>query len=69
MIGDTTADVRAAKRAGAYAVAVLSGFGVRGELEKAGADLVLPRAELLLEHLNLASAPRQDPLPAIGDAD
>jgi len=69
MVGDTTADVRAAKRAGAYAIAVLSGFGVRGELEKAGADLILPRAALLLEHLNLANAPRQDPLPAIGDAD
>ena len=52
MVGDTTADIRAAKRAGAFAVAVLSGFGVRNELEKAGADLVLPRAELLLDHLS-----------------
>lgn len=53
MVGDTTADVKAAKRAGAFAVAVLSGFGVRRELERAGADLVLSRAELLLEHLTL----------------
>lgn len=52
MVGDTTADIRAAKRAGAFAVAVLSGFGVQNELERAGADLVLPRAELLLNHLD-----------------
>jgi phosphoglycolate phosphatase-like HAD superfamily hydrolase len=53
MVGDTTADVKAAKRAGALAVAVLSGFGVQAELERAGADLVLPRAELLLDYLEL----------------
>jgi len=57
MVGDTTADIRAAKRAGAFAVAVLSGFGLRAELEKAGADLVLPRAELLLNHLDLRARP------------
>jgi phosphoglycolate phosphatase-like HAD superfamily hydrolase len=34
-------DVRSARRAGAKAVAVLCGFGERGELERAGADLVL----------------------------
>jgi len=53
MVGDTTADVKAAKRAGAFAVAVLSGFGLHAELERAGADLVLPRAELLLDYLDL----------------
>ena len=51
MVGDTTMDVRAAKRAGAVAVAVLSGFGERRELERAGADLVLDRAEQLLAYL------------------
>ncbi len=42
MVGDTTVDVRAARRAGAWAVAVLCGFGEREELERAGAHLVLP---------------------------
>ncbi len=41
MVGDTTADVRSARAAGAWAVAVLSGFGEREELEKAGAHMVL----------------------------
>ncbi len=42
MVGDTTVDIRAARRAGAWAVAVLCGFGERPELERAGAHLVLP---------------------------
>lgn len=42
MVGDTTVDVRAARRAGAWAVAVLCGFGQREELERAGAQLILP---------------------------
>jgi N-acetyl-D-muramate 6-phosphate phosphatase len=41
MIGDTTVDILAAKRAGAQAVGVLCGFGERAELERCGADLVL----------------------------
>jgi HAD superfamily hydrolase (TIGR01509 family) len=41
MVGDTTVDVRSARRAGAKAVAVTCGFGERGELERAGADVVL----------------------------
>ncbi len=40
MVGDTTVDVKAAKRAGAWSVGVLCGFGEREELEKAGAHLV-----------------------------
>jgi len=40
MVGDTTVDVRSARRAGAWAVAVLCGFGERNELERAGAHLV-----------------------------
>ena len=51
MIGDTTMDVRAARRAGAFAVAVLSGFGSRKELTRAGADLILDKAVDLLAHL------------------
>jgi len=41
MVGDTTADVRSARAAGARAVATLSGFGERDELERAGAHMVL----------------------------
>ncbi len=41
MVGDTVADVRSARAAGAWAVATLSGFGERDELERAGAHLVL----------------------------
>jgi HAD superfamily hydrolase (TIGR01509 family) len=51
MIGDTTMDIRSARRAGAFAVGVLSGFGEREELERAGAHLILDRAEQLLEYL------------------
>jgi len=51
MVGDTTMDVRAARRAGAYAVAVLSGFGSRRELERAKPHLLLNTAVELLEHL------------------
>jgi N-acetyl-D-muramate 6-phosphate phosphatase len=41
MIGDTTADIRAGKAAGAQTVGVLCGFGQEKELIRAGADLVL----------------------------
>ena len=41
MVGDTTVDVRAARRAGAWAVAVLCGFGERKELERSGAHVIL----------------------------
>lgn len=41
MVGDTTVDVKAARRARAWAVGVLCGFGERGELERAGAHVVL----------------------------
>ncbi|MCI0397644.1 MAG: HAD family hydrolase [Chloroflexi bacterium] len=41
MVGDTTVDVKAARRAGAWAAAVLCGFGERRELEQAGAHVIL----------------------------
>ena len=41
MVGDTTVDVHAARRAGAWSVGVLCGFGQRAELARAGAHLVL----------------------------
>jgi len=48
MVGDTTMDVRAARRAGAVAVGVLSGFAMRDELQRAGAHLILDNAADLL---------------------
>ncbi|HDQ71670.1 MAG TPA: HAD family hydrolase [Chloroflexi bacterium] len=41
MVGDTTVDVKSARRAGAWAIAVLCGFGGRAELERAGALWIL----------------------------
>lgn len=51
MVGDTTVDVRAARRAGAWAVAVLCGFGEREELERAGAHVILEHTAQLLSLL------------------
>jgi len=57
MVGDTTVDIRAAKAAGAQVVGVLSGFGQRGELERAGADLILDRpADLIAVLAPVSSA-------------
>ena len=47
MVGDTTVDVRSARRAGAWAVAVLCGFGEREELERAGAHVILEHTSQL----------------------
>ncbi len=41
MIGDTTVDIIAGRRAGAQTVGVLSGFGEKDELIDKGADLIL----------------------------
>jgi HAD superfamily hydrolase (TIGR01549 family) len=49
MVGDTTVDILAARSAGARSVAVLSGFGEKDELKRAGADLVLRSASELRE--------------------
>jgi HAD superfamily hydrolase (TIGR01509 family) len=50
MIGDTTVDIRCGKAAGAQTVGVLCGFGQEDELNRAGADIILPStADLLLE--------------------
>jgi len=50
-VGDTTVDVRSARAAGAWVAAVLSGFGTRDELERAGAHLVLDSVAQLAEVL------------------
>jgi phosphoglycolate phosphatase-like HAD superfamily hydrolase len=57
MVGDTTADVRSARAAGALAVATLSGFGERDELEKAGAHVVLVSVAHLEQILPLDNLP------------
>ncbi len=41
MIGDTTVDILAGKRAGAQTIGLLCGFGTEKELRKAGADLIV----------------------------
>ncbi len=47
MVGDTTVDVKSARRAGAWAVAVLCGFGERKELERTGAHAILEHTSQL----------------------
>jgi N-acetyl-D-muramate 6-phosphate phosphatase len=47
MIGDTTVDILAGKRAGAQTIGLLCGFGTEGELRKAGADLIVRDLEEL----------------------
>jgi HAD superfamily hydrolase (TIGR01509 family) len=47
MVGDTTVDIKSARRAGAWAVAVLCGFGEREELEQAGAHVILAHTSQL----------------------
>ena len=51
MVGDTTVDMHAARAAGAWALAVLCGFGERDELQSAGAHAVLPHITNILEVL------------------
>ena len=53
MIGDTTVDIRAGKSAGAQTVGVLCGFGTEEELQRAGADLILPSPLDVLLYLGL----------------
>jgi len=61
MVGDTTVDILAARRAGAIAVGVLSGFGERDELWRAGAHLVLGSAIELLSYLPSGECARSTP--------
>ncbi|PIE79515.1 MAG: hypothetical protein CSA11_11835 [Chloroflexi bacterium] len=49
LVGDTTMDVLAARRAGAWSVAVLCGFGERPELEHHGAHLILDSTDEIKE--------------------
>ena len=49
MVGDTTVDIKAARRAGALSAGVLCGFGEQGELKKAGAHIILSTTADLLQ--------------------
>ncbi|MGQ9598016.1 MAG: AI-2E family transporter [Anaerolineae bacterium] len=51
MVGDTTADIKAARMARAYAAGVLCGFGTEDELKRAGADLILKTTSELKDWL------------------
>jgi HAD superfamily hydrolase (TIGR01509 family) len=55
MVGDTPVDTVSARRAGAWAVGVLCGFGEEDELYRAGAHLVLPSTADLLPWVDEAS--------------
>jgi HAD superfamily hydrolase (TIGR01509 family) len=49
MVGDTTADIWAARSAGARSAGVVCGFGDQDELERAGADIILETTGALKE--------------------
>lgn len=51
MVGDTTVDIRAGRRAGAWTCGILSGYGERVELERAGAHIILDHISMLDEIL------------------
>ncbi len=53
MVGDTTVDILAGKRAGMQTVGVLCGFGTERELKKAGADVILESTADLIALLKL----------------
>jgi phosphoglycolate phosphatase len=51
LVGDTTADIYAARSAGARSAGVLCGLGTEAELERAGADLILPTTSDLINRM------------------
>jgi N-acetyl-D-muramate 6-phosphate phosphatase len=51
MVGDTTVDIRAGRKAGAQTVGVLCGFGEENELRQRGADLILSSTAELVQVL------------------
>ncbi len=54
VIGDAVWDVKAAKEAGVFSIALLSGGFGEGELREAGADLVFETPQDVLDHLDKA---------------
>jgi phosphoglycolate phosphatase len=57
VVGDTTVDVQAGKRAGALTVGVLCGFGERPEMARLGPDLLLETTAELSANLPSAEPP------------
>ncbi|MCB8980280.1 MAG: HAD family hydrolase [Ardenticatenaceae bacterium] len=51
MVGDTSVDMHSARRAGAWRIGVLCGFGRERELRHAGANLILPSTADLATYL------------------
>jgi len=51
MVGDTSVDMHSARRAGAWRIGVLCGFGREAELRRAGAQAILPSTADLTEFL------------------
>lgn len=51
MVGDTSVDMHSARRAGAWRIGVLCGFGREPELRRAGAQAILPSTADLTELL------------------
>jgi N-acetyl-D-muramate 6-phosphate phosphatase len=47
MVGDTTVDMRAGRRAGAWTCGVLCGYGERLELQNAGAHIILDNTAMI----------------------
>src|SRR5688572_24471532 len=47
MVGDTTVDIKAGRRAGAWTCGVLCGYGERRELEQSGAHFILDNTAML----------------------
>lgn len=51
MVGDTSVDIKAGRRAGAFTAGVLCGFGTRNELQRAGAHVILDNTFDLLQFI------------------
>ena len=51
MVGDHPLDIQLGKEAGAFTIGVLSGHSTQDKLSGAGADLILPDAVSLLNHI------------------
>jgi phosphoglycolate phosphatase-like HAD superfamily hydrolase len=65
MVGDSTWDCEAAKRAGVATIALLTGGFSAQELRDAGAAIVFESLEELLENLDRTPLGRQDPVRAV----
>jgi N-acetyl-D-muramate 6-phosphate phosphatase len=57
MVGDTTVDIRAGRRAGAWTCGVLCGYGDQGELQNAGAHIILDNTAMIDELLVRLKSP------------